>query len=65
MDFSVFLHFSLHLEATATMATMTLHASSRGSFGHVGRLKTASASNQYKKIDLGVQVPLQPFQKLY
>jgi hypothetical protein len=29
MGFSGFLHFSLHLEAAATLATMTLYASSR------------------------------------
>jgi hypothetical protein len=36
MGFSSFLHFPLHLEAAATLATMTLHASSRWGFRHVG-----------------------------
>jgi hypothetical protein len=32
----------LHLEAAATLATMTLHASSRWGFSHVDQLRTAS-----------------------
>jgi hypothetical protein len=39
MGFSGFLHFSLHLEAAAILATMTLHASSKWSFSHVGQLR--------------------------
>jgi hypothetical protein len=42
MGFSSFLQFFLHVEAAATLATMTLHASSRWSFSHVGQLRTAS-----------------------
>jgi hypothetical protein len=42
IGFSSFLHFSLHLEAAATLATMILHAFSRWGFSHVGRLRTTS-----------------------
>jgi hypothetical protein len=34
-------------------------------FSHVGQLRTATYSNEYKETDLRVQAPLQPLQNLY
>jgi hypothetical protein len=42
MGFSHFLHCSLHLEAAANLATITLHISSMCTVRHVGQLRTAS-----------------------
>jgi hypothetical protein len=66
MGFSDFLHFSLCLEASATLATMALHASSRWSFSHVDQLEDCilPAINIRKWI-WGVWIPLHPLQKLY
>jgi hypothetical protein len=42
MGFSSFLGLSLHLEAVATLAIMTLHAFSRQVLSHVSQLRTVS-----------------------